>query len=110
MEKYFDFFLDYRMLKPSYALYLVPKHDNRQFEDTVANLLRLPASILGADKLKMEIEQLLDHEESESEIVRLRYGRILKKIFTFADGIKYNEKRRCGLTFEMCIVTDSRLQ
>lgn len=96
MEKYFDFLLDYRMLKPSYSLHLLSKHESRQFEDTVANLLPLPASILGADKLKGEIEELLNRKENESTMVRSRYGHILEKIFTFADGIKYNEKRMSG--------------
>ena len=110
MEKYFDFLLDYRMLKPSYSLHLLSKHENRQFEDTVANLLPLLVSILGADKLKEEIEHLLNNEENESAMVRSRYGRILEKIFTFADGIKYNDKCMCGSALEIENFINSRLQ
>ena len=110
MEKYFDFLLDYQMLKPSYSLHLLSRHENRQFEDTVANLLPLPASILGADKLKEEIAQQLANKENESEIVRSRYVRILEKVFTFADGIKYNQKRMCGFAIEFYIFINTRLQ
>ena len=98
------------MLKPSYSLHLLSKHENRQFEDTVANLLPLPASILRAEKLKEEVAQQLDDKENGSEIVRSRYGRILEKIFTFADGIKHNEKRMCGFAIEIYIFINTRLQ
>ena len=92
VENYFDLLLDYQTPKPTTSLHLLPNDKTQRSEDTLANLLLLPASILEAGKLKAQITHLLDHKESEAVTVRSRYARILEKVYTFADGIKHSDK------------------
>lgn len=92
MENYFDILLDYQTPNPTISLHLLPNDKGQRSEDTVADLLLLPASILEAGRLRAQIIQLLDRKGCEAVTVQSRYARILEKVFAFADGIKHSEK------------------